>query len=52
MAAKLVTIVHEYLGTDAEKVAMSTTGVTAGSSFYTTDTRKFYIYDGAVWVEI
>ena len=52
MAAKLVTLAQEYLGTDAEKVAMSTTGVKAGSSFYTTDTKKVYIFDGTVWVEM
>ena len=49
MAEKLIRNKKEWIGTAAERVAMSTTGVQAGSTFYETDTSNVYIYDGLAW---
>ena len=51
MAAILVTTVKRFIGTAVERVALDTTGLQAGSTFYETDTKRFYIYSGAAWVE-
>ena len=49
MAAVLVTAIHEHLGTAAEKAAMSTTGLPAGSTWIETDTSIKYKWDGTSW---
>lgn len=49
MAYKLIRNPQEYIGTNAERIAMVTTEVKAGSSFYTTDTKTVYIWDGTAW---
>ena len=50
MAAKLIKNAKEYLGTNADRIAMPTTDITVGSSFYETDTKNFFIYDGTIWM--
>jgi hypothetical protein len=50
MAATLISNPQDYIGTNAERLAMSTTNITAGSTFYETDTKTVYIYSGSAWV--
>ncbi len=38
-----------YIGTAAERAAMSTTGVPAGSKFTESDTSDTYVWNGSVW---
>jgi hypothetical protein len=52
MAATLIVNPQEYIGTNAERIAMSTTGVKAGATFFETDTKNIYIYSGSAWVAI
>lgn len=42
----------DYLGTNAERLAYSTTGLTAFSTWWETDTRKGYVWDGTAWWEV
>ena len=49
MAAVLITNIQRHIGTAAERVAMTTTGLPAGSTFFETDTLDTYIYDGSDW---
>ena len=49
MAAVLITTINNYVGTAAERAAMATTGLPAGSTFYETDTKDTYIWGGAAW---
>lgn len=50
MEAKIIDNPRDYIGTNAERIAMSTAGVKAGSGFYETDTKAVYIFDGTLWV--
>lgn len=43
---------YDYLGTNAERLAYSTTGLTAFSTWWETDTKKGYVWDGAAWAEV
>jgi hypothetical protein len=52
MAVQLIKNPKELIGTNAERIAMNTTELTPGSTFYTTDTKKVYIWDGLVWNEM
>ena len=57
MAAKRIGVnpsgqVMEYLGTEAERVALVTTGLGIGSTFWTTDERVGWIWDGVAWSSI
>jgi len=47
--ATLVTNIQKWVGTAAERAAMSTTGVKAGSMFEETDTGLIYKWDGSDW---
>lgn len=49
MADTLVTTVSRYIGTAAERAAMSTTGLPLGSEFLETDTRLKLYWDGSSW---
>lgn len=49
MAEKLIRNKKEWIGTAAERVAMSTTGVQAGSTFEETDTGLTYKWSGTAW---
>lgn len=49
MAAILITDIQKYIGTAAERAALSTTGLKAGSTFFETDTKLTYIWNGAAW---
>lgn len=49
MAEILMTVVKNYIGTAAERAAMTTTGMPAGSKFFETDNHLWYIWDGAAW---
>ena len=42
----------DYLGTAAEKTALSTTGLVAFSTFWETDTKKGFVWDGSAWKEV
>lgn len=46
--------IKDFLGTFAEMktIDTSTNDVGAGSTYWATDTKTGYIWDGAVWVEI
>ncbi len=50
MAATLITDTQNYVGSAAERAAMSTAGVKAGSKFYETDTKLTYIWNASAWV--
>lgn len=43
---------RDYLGTAAERAALSTTGLVAFSTFWETDTKKGYVWDGSAWKEV
>jgi hypothetical protein len=45
----LMTNISKHIGTAAERAAMSTTGLAAGSLFEETDTGFTYTYDGTTW---
>jgi len=55
MAAKeivrrgVITLPKELIGTNAERLAYSTTELPIGSTFLETDTKAVYIYDGSSW---
>ena len=49
MAAILITGTQNYIGTAADKTAMSTASVKAGSTFTETDTQILYIWNGSTW---
>lgn len=49
MAAILITVIKNYIGTAAERGTLSTTGLPAGSKFFETDNHLWYIWDGAAW---
>ena len=49
MAEILITRVQNYIGTAAERAAMTTTKLPAGSKFFETDNHLIYIWDGAAW---
>ena len=51
MAVKLVTHSPRYIGTAAERAAMSTTGVPVGASFFESDTGIIYIFNGSDWTK-
>jgi hypothetical protein len=44
-----VILPKDYLGTNAERLALSTTDLKAGSTFYETDTKSIYIWDETAW---
>ena len=45
----LVTVITRHIGTAADRAALSTTALTAGSLFLETDTILTYIWDGSAW---
>lgn len=47
MAYRLVTTLQRFLGTAAERAAMTTTGVNPGSTYFETDTGLMYVLDNA-----
>ena len=49
MAYSQIRQTNDYIGTNAERVAMSTSEMPAGSTFYETDTKAAYIYSGSAW---
>ena len=49
MAALLMTDIQKYIGTAAERATLSTTGVKACSTFFETDTKLTYIWNGTAW---
>ena len=49
MAYTLITIIQRYIGTNAERVAMDTTGLKAGSSWFETDTSSRWVWSGSAW---
>lgn len=49
MAATRITVIHEHIGTAAEKAAMSTATLPAGSTWIETDTSIKYKWDGVSW---
>ena len=52
MAVQVIINPKDYIGTNAERIAMSTTELTSGSTFYTTDTKQVYVWDGLAWNEM
>ena len=49
MAITLIQHVTKYIGTAAERAAMTTTNVTVGSTFEETDTGLLYKWSGSAW---
>lgn len=49
MAAVRVTDIHAHIGTEAEKTALNTAGLPAGSTWIETDTSIWYKWDGTSW---
>ena len=49
MAAILETAIQKWIGTAAERAALSTTGMKAGSIFEETDTANIYKWKGSAW---
>lgn len=54
MAAKQVinnTAVHvqQWIGTFAEQAAVATTTLAVGSTYWATDTKAGYVWDGSAW---
>lgn len=49
MAAILIKNTQHWVGTAAERAAMSTTGIYAGSTFEETDTGLIYKWSGSAW---
>lgn len=49
MAVELLGAINRYQGLSGD--VKPTTGVKTGSTFYETDTRLGYVYDGAAWVQ-
>lgn len=47
MAAKSITTTKNYIGTAADRAALSTTGLEPGSTFFETDTKILYIWHTA-----
>ena len=41
--------VTSWLGTAAEKTALTATGFGTGSTFWETDTKTGYVWDGSAW---
>ncbi len=39
----------EFIGTAAERAALDTSGIGAGSTYWETDNKKGYIWDGNAW---
>lgn len=50
MAEILITVVQNYIGTAAERAAMTTTALPAGSKFFESDNHLWYIWTGSAWV--
>lgn len=51
MAVKMVTTVKRFIGTAAERAAMSITDIPVGSSFFESDTGLIYVFNGAAWTK-
>lgn len=51
MAVKMVTTVKRFIGTAAERAAMSITDIPVGSSFFESDTGVIYVFNGAAWTK-
>ena len=49
MAAIMITNTQSYIGTAADKAALTTTNIKAGSTFIETDTQIQYIWNGSSW---
>jgi hypothetical protein len=49
LAAILETVIQKWIGTAAERAALSTTGLKVGSIFEETDTGLKYRWSGAAW---
>lgn len=49
MAAILRTSTQNYIGTAADRAALATGSIKAGSTFVEYDTQTDYIFDGSVW---
>jgi len=49
VAAILVTVIQKWVGTAAERVALTTTNITAGSTFEESNTGLKYKWSGSAW---
>ena len=45
----VATLPKEFIGTNAERLALSTTDLPVGSTWWATDTKLGYIFDGTIW---
>jgi hypothetical protein len=50
MTAKRAIVIQKWIGTDAERLALTTTALPVGSKFFETDTTATYIWSGTAWV--
>jgi hypothetical protein len=49
LAEKIIVAIQNFLGTNAERVAMTTTALKIGSTFLETDTGTNYKWNGTTW---
>ncbi len=47
MTIQKLSQIDRFIGTLAEREAMDTTGIPAGSKFFESDTGETYVFDGA-----
>jgi hypothetical protein len=48
---KLITTLQRFMGTEEELGEMDTIGLKIGSTFYSTDIDRKYVWDGAQWIK-
>jgi len=44
--------VQQFIGTYAEQAGVSTTDLGPGSTYWATDTKTGYVWDGSAWQEV
>lgn len=49
MGIKSAGNITSWIGTAADKTALTATGFGAGSTFWETDTKIGYVWDGSAW---
>lgn len=45
-------VTRSFVGTDTQRQAHDTTDLPVGSSWWSTDTKTVYLWDGTAWQEV
>lgn len=45
-------VTRDFIGNDTERQAQDTTNLPVGSSWWVTDTKKTYLWDGTNWQDL